>query len=54
MIDIEKEVRQEALVFEKHYYEGQTQDIIDRITKNRRFGEETNKFVPHRRFSYDI
>lgn len=33
VIDIEGEVRQEALVFEKHYNEGQTQDIIDRIMK---------------------
>lgn len=33
VIDIEGEVRQEALVFEKHYDEGETQNILDKIMK---------------------
>lgn len=33
VIDIEGEVRQEALVFEKHYDEEETQNILDRIVK---------------------
>lgn len=33
VIDIEGKVRQEAFVFEKHYDEGETQNILDRIMK---------------------